>query len=556
MRSTLLLLFFTCVSFLAFGQKKQVQGRLLDQQTQQGIAFAHIGFPKLGKGTISNEQGFFKLELEDIKTNDSVKISCIGYQSLVLKITDLSKEIYLQQSQNQLEEITIEQQSAKSIVRQAIANIEQNYDFGGLKYEVYTRGQMFTGQDTTLEVFTEVVFDMYYPSQERFPTFEVLKARSKSFGEDGSRLKQIQRKIFIHAFANHEFRPYSFYLARKKNFKKYQYKLEDIVEQDNGENTYVISAFRSKKHPKFVLHINQKDYAFSYIKSGNDFSEEDFKTYTDIYFQEVNQKWYLQKVQRVLKSKAGVFLPKSPEKYYETRTTSVITKLATNLPPDTKINDNLGIYTDFLEPLLSDFNDAFWNSYNTIPFNYKVQKAVSKSTSEPDNDTFSGEHIGQELLRSEQISPQELKTKGKFSIRFPNKIMQSGRINIGSETNSDIWYFHKAEKEIWENNTLQDAHLFALAYRDTDGIDKSQILPSVVDNLITHYRLEKESIELTEVQDNRYTRLRLTGEDDGIFLHFEIYQTKTQLYLLILASPDKQPSPEEVKAFVSSFKIE
>ena len=60
---------------------QEYSARLLDQKTQEPIPYATILIGQ-NQGIISNDQGYFSFDLDQIKTpKDSIEISSLGYQT-------------------------------------------------------------------------------------------------------------------------------------------------------------------------------------------------------------------------------------------------------------------------------------------------------------------------------------------------------------------------------------------------------------------------------------------------------------------------------------------
>lgn len=102
-----------CIGFLVVGnvcqaQKSMLLGDLKDQQTNEPIAYAHIIFTKAKYGTTTNEKGRFLLQVDSTLLRQSVRISCLGYQSKELPSSALSNRItYLTPSVEKLDEVVV-----------------------------------------------------------------------------------------------------------------------------------------------------------------------------------------------------------------------------------------------------------------------------------------------------------------------------------------------------------------------------------------------------------------------------------------------------------------
>lgn len=76
----LIAILFLC--FCSFKTYSQIySGQLTDLESGLPIQYANIGIPGKNVGTVSNNMGLFEMELSDDFDNDTLCISCIGYES-------------------------------------------------------------------------------------------------------------------------------------------------------------------------------------------------------------------------------------------------------------------------------------------------------------------------------------------------------------------------------------------------------------------------------------------------------------------------------------------
>jgi hypothetical protein len=85
MKIKTLLLFVFC-GHLIWGQNSliRIEGNVLDKNTKQPVPFANIFNATLGVGTITNQDGFFRLNVQ--RYDDSVLVSFIGYETAPLRL--------------------------------------------------------------------------------------------------------------------------------------------------------------------------------------------------------------------------------------------------------------------------------------------------------------------------------------------------------------------------------------------------------------------------------------------------------------------------------------
>ncbi|MBC8112475.1 MAG: erythromycin esterase family protein, partial [Verrucomicrobia bacterium] len=251
-----------------------ISGYLKDIESQKPITYANVRVKNFG--TLTNEKGFFEF-LAPISANDSLLISCIGYQSLLLplqRLNNQNKQYLLSPSTTQLETIIIKGESLtpEKILKRAIDKIPLNYLNEPFNTEYYTQAWGAINNDT--------LFDVEYVSKTALPAYhykkdiDFFKQQSKILGIKWQ--KKIEKDTFLF-FGDHLIRlPISTCITnlpflRKSNIKKYD--LEFInADQSLLDSVYVIR-FKAK-HPSYrttgeawvknfsgVLYISTKDYA-------------------------------------------------------------------------------------------------------------------------------------------------------------------------------------------------------------------------------------------------------------------------------------------------------
>lgn len=529
-------------------------GKILDQHSQKPVPFAHIGIPQQGIGTISNEAGNFLFKIPQSYSQDTLYISYIGYETHKIPLRQAHKifrnPVYLQPSNTELNEVLIEAQSARSIVAEAIRRIPENYDFGSLNYTIYIKEGKYVGPNKALACLTEVVFDMYYPAQAKNASFRINKVRHQSFNKEGKILLDRQRKIFIWATESSEFRPYAPYFSRKRQFKKYTFKLEDIQYAPLQQDTlYIISAFKSHKEPEYRLHIHSTDFAFSYIK--NTWNEKGFyDRYEEEFFQKINQKWYLQRVYDFISRKAGVLLPQAPDTLLETHIETVITQIdKTPRERYEKTGEDMGNFVENIKNFVTSFNDDFWEDYNVVPLDTTAYFISPES-----------ENMHHELVSEKEKTswtPQKVRHEGKYSIEFPHLLSDSSH-TISEKAGTKIQveqYFSKQEEELF--GRLVEAHYYSLAcyHFPSTTPTESKILDHITQSVIQQWKINPTEMDIRNIEKHGYPGKQILGEDEGILMHIELYQVRNSVYCLLVARPDEAPEEEKVKAFIESFQI-
>lgn len=76
-------------SLLGYGQN--IQGRVVDNATNDPLPYVNIGVLKGERGTVSNERGYFLLDLSGIDGDAILRFSFIGYENQDISIAEINQ---------------------------------------------------------------------------------------------------------------------------------------------------------------------------------------------------------------------------------------------------------------------------------------------------------------------------------------------------------------------------------------------------------------------------------------------------------------------------------
>lgn len=136
--SLLIISILLLIPFLCFSQKSSFQGKVIDEKTKEAIPFVNIGVENKPLGTITDDRGFFSIS--NIRTDNNLVFSCIGYKSKRLSYNEISntKIISLIPQARELSEVTITGMTAKAIVKEALKRIKDNYHTSDIYLDIST----------------------------------------------------------------------------------------------------------------------------------------------------------------------------------------------------------------------------------------------------------------------------------------------------------------------------------------------------------------------------------------------------------------------------------
>lgn len=81
-------LIYVCIIYYSVSFSQTYSGHVNDQSSGEPIPYVNIGIMDQNIGTVSNDKGQFGIELNDIEDNDTLFISCIGYERKTYLISD------------------------------------------------------------------------------------------------------------------------------------------------------------------------------------------------------------------------------------------------------------------------------------------------------------------------------------------------------------------------------------------------------------------------------------------------------------------------------------
>lgn len=113
--------FFTITFILIFSitaKSQHLQGTITDAESGQPLPYVHVGILGKNYGTVSDENGKYRIELEGIAPQDSLAFSILGYQVQKFYIASIQSksilDIFLQPTIYEIETLTVTDRSGIS----------------------------------------------------------------------------------------------------------------------------------------------------------------------------------------------------------------------------------------------------------------------------------------------------------------------------------------------------------------------------------------------------------------------------------------------------------
>jgi hypothetical protein len=241
-----------------------LSGRIISKEDSAPIPFATISVNN-STSSISNTEGYFKINIPITFINDSLFISHVSYLPLKISISQFnnSSNITLQSKIISLNEVSVTAISLKDIISNVLKNISKNYPVSStsnithLFYEVKMDSSFLTYFDGVLNLMIPDYSNQssYVKSSLLYKNIFIDKRTDIPYYY-GETPFSIIDKIYLRE------------LPFLKNFKQYKYKiLETLI--DNNEKIYKISFSPIKPNKSFtyagVMFVNGGNFAIESI---------------------------------------------------------------------------------------------------------------------------------------------------------------------------------------------------------------------------------------------------------------------------------------------------
>jgi thiol-disulfide isomerase/thioredoxin len=248
----LLPLIFISASGLA---QKRINGKITDIKSGEPVSFASVGILGTFKGTSANVDGEFSILVSD---DETLKITCVGYESVTISSLTSDVTIKLKQATTQLSEVIVSNKrlTAKDIVKNAFKNVPINFNSKAFNQKFFYRH--YCRDDTLYGRLIEAAVEIH--KKNGYSVFQRMAGEREGIGVtqlrrslDKTKIKSDHVPISIESIlecdvAGYQMRKGKFYSSYRrgtissllKDVANYDYKLEGITNYD-GQEVFEIS---------------------------------------------------------------------------------------------------------------------------------------------------------------------------------------------------------------------------------------------------------------------------------------------------------------------------
>lgn len=403
---SMLFLFFGTSLLSAQEVVSLLRGQVIDKTTEEPLPFVNIRLNDYYYGTSTNLEGRFELKLKPDRFSKSneLRISSIGYKSLIINLSTLDPEVYqtirLARQLNNLDDVVVrsararrkESNQAKTIVMDAIDRIPNNRAKSNYLSKSFYRH--YCKEDTSYVRLTEAAIEIYQHKRGgkfvQIPEYRLhfnLNQMRRSF-DYTSFAKLSHPPISLNFILSNDLTNYEFHNPLRRNLDHYEFTIHDTTTLEN--EPIIIIDFEPRAPEKRnlnysgKLYINMIDKAFirADVKETQVFSNslDSISSIIDkqVFYQKFRGKYF---PQRLLSNVSAQHFVLGSDQSVEHQ--SHVEIMVNELIPKGQALLESGEPSE--EQLrLVQYDSAFWNGYTVLqatPLEEKIIADLSKKVS-------------------------------------------------------------------------------------------------------------------------------------------------------------------------------
>ncbi|MCO6480417.1 MAG: carboxypeptidase-like regulatory domain-containing protein [Phaeodactylibacter sp.] len=376
--ATFLLLF----SSLAHSQSIIITGKVQDADNGKALAYAHVGIPEKGIGTVTGEDGGFTLKVPQAYAGSRLSVSFIGYATYERPLSALQSPvtIRIKAVPSSLQEVVVmDERAVEDIIRRAVRRIPDNYPDKPSSVTGFYRESRTNAVQEYLYM-AEGVLDIYKTSYSNTKEGQVGLIQGRKV------ILSVEEVEQHSGFSSGHMAAHRFDFVKNREdfideayFDDYRYWIESITSYE-GKPVYVIGFNRAeggKGRMKGSIYIDTLSYAF--LSARFEILPEGLRKIDDyplyagnwkanrytVNYRKVGDKWHFSNALR-----EGVYRDGG---IYSNEI--AITEIEPGRGKPVPYLERLKRGDEFLE-ITGTYDEDFWKNYNTTPLNTGLQQTV------------------------------------------------------------------------------------------------------------------------------------------------------------------------------------
>lgn len=159
-----------------------IRGKICDESNGNPLPFTQIALGRSSMGTVSNEEGYFLLQVPSAFAGDTLYVSYLGYEQAKLSIKELEGRenvIRLKPKVVTLREVEVVALTPQEVMMRAYDSISSNYGADTVLLTAFYRSQKFTGKKMA-EYAEAVIEDLKTGYSTQFAKRELNESKANS----------------------------------------------------------------------------------------------------------------------------------------------------------------------------------------------------------------------------------------------------------------------------------------------------------------------------------------------------------------------------------------
>jgi hypothetical protein len=147
-----LLIILGLIAIQSVQTQSLINGQVKNAETLEPIQYVSVLLFSTLKGTTTDVNGEFSLEIPNYAAENIFTFQIVGYETVEMSLVKLMKDevVFLQLDEQKIDEVTINPINAYAIVQKAIERIPENYYSPPIAQEVYYRQVLETNDDLSI----------------------------------------------------------------------------------------------------------------------------------------------------------------------------------------------------------------------------------------------------------------------------------------------------------------------------------------------------------------------------------------------------------------------
>ncbi|GLU45103.1 hypothetical protein Musp01_27270 [Muricauda sp. NBRC 101325] len=348
-----------------------LSGKIVDKMNEP-IPFAHLHIKNTNQGTVSNEDGKFRLVSDNVEKHFTLIISSLGYKTIEVAFNEEHQIYTLYSETTQLKEVTLKPINyGMELIEKAIKAIPNNYPLAEEQHTGFLRETTrWKENETPIYIVEAVIESIKKPYSREHLSGDVKLNEFRKY--ESEQLDSLDVRIYGGGHDIHSFD----IVARRSTFlgspKNFTYTIKDTLRKRNKDIFKIY--FQNERGQSGHVYILDSSFAILKVES----YDTSFKTFLDI--GQYKRKFRDIKI-TYEQGEGGLWRLKhcNYKTAFEKKEKELI---LTNDYVTTKVEVNPhGIpylerfqYQDILLDAPKQYNPDFWNNYNIILPDDKVEQ--------------------------------------------------------------------------------------------------------------------------------------------------------------------------------------